>query len=93
MVQEARERGVFTSLSDVFHRVTPAAEQLKAMIRVGAFDEFDETRTRQFWQAQHLVKTYFSNTEPNQGWLISPPGLEQLVSVPLTEPGLQLAAF
>ena len=27
------------------------------MIRVGAFDEFGETRTRQFWQAQHLLKT------------------------------------
>jgi hypothetical protein len=45
-----------------------------------------ETRTRQFWQAQHLVKTYSSNAEPNQGWLIAPPGLEQLVSVPLAEP-------
>jgi hypothetical protein len=28
------------------------------MIRVGAFDEFGETRTRQFWQAQRLPKTY-----------------------------------
>jgi error-prone DNA polymerase len=83
---QARERGVFTSLSDFFHRVAPAAEELEAMIRAGAFDEFGETRTRQFWQAQHLVKTYSSNTEPNQGWLIAPPGLEQLVSVPLAEP-------
>ena len=82
----ARERGVFTSLSDFFHRVAPAAEELEAMIRAGAFDEFGETRTRQFWQAQHLVKTFSSNTEPNQGWLIAPPGLEQLVSVPLAEP-------
>ena len=63
-----------------------AAEELEAMIRSGAFDEYGETRTRQFWQAQHLVKTYSSNTEPNQGWLIAPPGLEQLVSVPLAEP-------
>jgi error-prone DNA polymerase len=83
---QARERGVFTSLSNFFHRVGPAAEELEAMIRAGAFDEFGETRTRQFWQAQHLVKTYSSNTEPNQGWLITPPGLEQLVSVPLAEP-------
>ena len=56
------------------------------MIRAGAFDEFGETRTRQFWQAQHLVKTYSCNAQPDQGWLIAPPGLEQLVSVPLTEP-------
>jgi len=83
---QARERGVFTSLSDFFHRVAPAAEELEAMIRTGAFDEFGETRTRQFWQAQHLIKTYSSHIEPNQGWLIAPPGLEQLVSVPLAEP-------
>jgi error-prone DNA polymerase len=82
----AREHGVFASLSDFFHRVGPAAEELEAMIRAGAFDEFGETRTRQFWQAQHLIKTYSSHAEPNQGWLIAPPGLEQLVSVPLAEP-------
>jgi len=82
---KARERGTFTSLSDFFHRVAPAAEELEAMIRAGAFDEYGETRTRQFWQAQHLVKTYSSNAEPDQGWLIAPPGLEQLVSVPLAE--------
>ena len=83
---QARERGVFTSLSDFFHRVDPGAEELEAMIRAGAFDEFGETRTRQFWQAQHLIKTFSSHAEPNQGWLIAPPGLEQLVSVPLMEP-------
>jgi len=83
---QAREHGVFTSVSDFFHRVDPAAAELEAMIRAGAFDEFGETRTRQFWQAQHLVKTYSGQAQPNQGWLIAPPGLEQLVSVPLTEP-------
>lgn len=83
---QARDRGEFTSLANFFHRVDPAAEELEAMIRAGAFDEFGETRTRQFWQAQHLVKTYSCNAQPDQGWLIAPPGLEQLVSVPLTEP-------
>ena len=83
---KARERGIFTSLSDFYHRVAPSAEELEAMIRAGAFDEFGDSRTRQFWQAQHLVKTYSSNPEPNQGWLIAPPGLEQLVAVPLEEP-------
>jgi DNA-directed DNA polymerase III PolC len=83
---QARARGGFTSLSDFFHRVAPAAEELEVMIRAGGFDEFGETRTRQFWQAQHLIKTYSSHTEPNQGWLIAPPGLEQLVSIPLAEP-------
>jgi DNA polymerase III alpha subunit len=45
-------------MSDFSRRVAPTAEELEAMIRAGAFDEFGETRTRQFWQAQHLVKTF-----------------------------------
>jgi len=81
----ARERGPFTSMADFFHRVAPSGEELEAMIRVGAFDEFGETRTRQFWQAQHLLKT-FGGVEPNQGWLIPPPGLEHLPGIPLNEP-------
>jgi DNA-directed DNA polymerase III PolC len=86
---QARARGAYTSLANFFHRVDPLAEELEAMIRVGAFDEFGETRTRQFWQAQHLVKTYSGQAQPDQGWLIAPPGLEQLGAVPLTEPTRQ----
>jgi DNA polymerase III alpha subunit len=51
-----RERGVFVSLSDFHHRVNPLPEELEAMIRVGGFDEFGQTRTRQFWEAQRLAK-------------------------------------
>jgi DNA-directed DNA polymerase III PolC len=82
----ARERGPFTSLADFFRRVAPAGEELEAMIRAGAFDEFGDTRTRQFWQAQHLVKTCGHSMEPNQGWLLPPPGLEQLPGLSLSEP-------
>jgi error-prone DNA polymerase len=82
----AHERGSFESMADFFHRVAPSGEELEAMIRAGAFDEFGETRTRQFWQAQHLLKTFGSSTEPNQGWLIPPPGLERLPGIPLDEP-------
>ena len=57
---------------------------MEAMIRVGAFDEFGDTRTRQFWQAQHLA--HGSAVEPGQAWLIPPPGLEQLPAIPLREP-------
>ncbi|HSH15577.1 MAG TPA: fused DNA polymerase IV/DNA polymerase III subunit alpha, partial [Verrucomicrobiae bacterium] len=79
-------QGPFSSLADFFRRVGPTGEELEAMIRVGAFDEFGETRTRQFWQAQQLVKTYGATNAPGQGWLIPPPGLEQLPGVPLNEP-------
>jgi DNA-directed DNA polymerase III PolC len=82
----AHERGPFASLADFFHRVAPSGEALEAMIRAGAFDEFGETRTRQFWQAQHLLKTFGASMQANQGWLVPPPGLEQLPTIPLHEP-------
>jgi DNA polymerase-3 subunit alpha len=78
--------GSFGSMADFFHRVGPSGEELEAMIRAGGFDEFGETRTRQFWQAQHLLKTFGSSTRPNQGWLIPPPGLDHLPGIPLDEP-------
>ena len=82
----ARERGPFDSMANFFHRIAPNGEELEAMIRVGAFDEFGETRTRQFWQAQHLLKTFGASVQSKQGWLVPPPGLEQLPSIPLNEP-------
>jgi DNA-directed DNA polymerase III PolC len=51
-----RERGVFTSLSDFHRRVKPLPEEIETMIRAGGFDEFGQTRTRQFWEAQQFVK-------------------------------------
>lgn len=83
---EACTSRTFNSLADFFRRVAPAGEELEAMIRAGAFDEFGETRTRQFWQAQHLLKSFGAGTQSNQGWLIAPPGLEQLPHAPLNEP-------
>ncbi len=82
----ARLEGAFTSLRDFFHRVAPTGEELEAMIRAGAFDEFGDARTRQFWQAQHLLKTFAGTAEPGQAWLLPPPGLEQLPGLPLNEP-------
>lgn len=81
-----RERGSFDSMVNFFHCVAPGSEELETMIRVGAFDEFGETRTRQFWQAQHLLKTYGASIQSKQGWLVPPSGLEQLPSIPLNEP-------
>ena len=51
-----REHGTFASLADFHQRVKPLAEELEAMIRAGGCDEFGETRTRQFWEAQRLGK-------------------------------------
>ena len=82
----AREHGPFASVMDFFRRVRPAGEEFEAMIRAGACDEFGATRTRQYWEARHLVKTFDATTQPGQGWLLPPPGLEQFPGVPLNEP-------
>ena len=49
-----RARGPFASLADFHRRVKPVPEEMEAMIRAGGFDEFGQTRTRQFWETQYL---------------------------------------
>jgi DNA polymerase III alpha subunit len=85
-IVSARARGPFGSLKDFFQRVMPSGEEFEGMIRAGGFDEFGDTRTRQFWQAQHLLKTFGRSTTSDQGWLLPPPGLERLPGLPLHEP-------
>ncbi|HAB15187.1 MAG TPA: fused DNA polymerase IV/DNA polymerase III subunit alpha, partial [Verrucomicrobiales bacterium] len=85
LLAEAKRRS-FTSLNDFFRRVGPTSEEFEAMIRVGAFDEFGQSRTRQFWEALHLIKTYGQSSEPDQAWLIPPPSLRDWPSVSLDEP-------
>jgi SOS regulatory protein LexA len=85
-VLAAREKGLFSSLADFYHRVTPAGDEFEALIRVGACDEFGDTRTRQFWQAQYLLRTFGSSAEPNQGWLIPPADPAKLPKLPVVEP-------
>jgi DNA-directed DNA polymerase III PolC len=51
------ERGAFTSLADFHRRVKLMPEEMEAIIRTGGFDEFGQTRTRQFWEAQQLQKS------------------------------------
>ena len=85
IVQE-RERGQFDSIADFYHRVMPTPEEMEAMIRVGAFDEFGKTRTAQFWDAQFLRQSYGSAADRTQGWLLPPPGAERLPEVSLREP-------
>lgn len=69
-------RAPFTSLKDFFLRVHPSGEELEALTRVGAFDEFGKNRTEQFWEAQYLNRTFGGNDEPGQGWLLPPPPLK-----------------
>jgi DNA polymerase-3 subunit alpha len=80
----ARNGAKFASLSDFFHRVRPSGEELESMIRAGAFDSFGEPRTRQFWTAQYLLRTFAGQTE--QLWLIPPADPSKLPKLPVVEP-------
>jgi len=86
----ARQQGPFASMDNFFRRVEPSGEELEAMIRAGAFDEFGETRTRQFWQAQYLVKNAergMRNAELNFGETAGlPPAFRVLPADFLHEP-------
>ena len=86
---DARAQGPFASMADFFHRVAPSGEELESMIRAGAFDEFGEKRTRQFWQAQYLLRTFGSSSEPDQGWLIPPADPAKLPHLSVIEPTRQ----
>jgi DNA-directed DNA polymerase III PolC len=44
-----RAHGEFSSLTDFFLRVQPLPEEMEALIRVGAFDSFGQSRTAQYW--------------------------------------------
>jgi DNA polymerase-3 subunit alpha len=84
-IPEARKAGAFTSLADFFHRVRPSGDELEAMIRAGAFDAFCEPRTRQFWSAQYLLRT-FGTGESGQSWLIPPADPATLPQIPVVGP-------
>ncbi len=81
-------RGPFTSLRNCFDRLRPNAEELTALIQAGAFDEFGQSRTHQFWDAQQWQ--HHCNNLPSHGqlWLLPPPDLEiaRLPRAPLQEP-------
>ena len=51
-----RKHGAFASLADFYRRVQPLPEEIETLIRAGGFDEFGQTRTRQFWEAQQLQR-------------------------------------
>jgi DNA polymerase III alpha subunit len=83
-------RGPFTSVADFFLRVGPLNEEMDALIRVGAFDDFSQSRTAQYWTFKSLCQAQpvnrKSQIENPQLWLLPPANLDRLPSVPLAEP-------
>jgi DNA polymerase III alpha subunit/nucleotidyltransferase/DNA polymerase involved in DNA repair len=85
MVTE-RAKGEFQSLRDVYCRVGPLAEEMEALLRVGAFDLFGKARTAQFWEAQFLARAFGHDAGSRQGWLFPPPRIDCLPEMSLREP-------
>jgi error-prone DNA polymerase len=83
-----RNRGPFATLEDFYRRAAPLPEEMEAMLRVGAFDEFGTRRTAQFWECQFLQRTFGTSFDGRQGLLLPPPGMNpnRLPEVPLQEP-------
>ena len=79
-------RAPFASLADFARRVSPLPEEMEALIRAGALDEFGRPRTEQFWEAQLLHRTFGDRQAQGQGWLLPPPGLDRLPEVVMREP-------
>jgi DNA polymerase III alpha subunit len=73
-----RAQAPFVSLADTVRRVAPQPEELEALVRVGAFDEFGRTRLEQFWDVQQLVHGGGDREERDQTWLLPPPTLDTL---------------
>jgi DNA polymerase-3 subunit alpha len=81
-----RQQGPFISLADFHRRVAPGLEEMEALIRVGAFDEWGQPRTAQIWAARHLQHGCSHADAPGQGWLLPPPATDRLPPGPLAEP-------
>jgi DNA polymerase-3 subunit alpha len=82
------KRGEFRSLTDFLLRVQPLPEEMEALIRVGAFDLFGQSRTAQYWEFKSGGgrNGNQASTIPDQLWLLPPGNLDHLPSVPLLEP-------
>jgi error-prone DNA polymerase len=86
---DERTRTNFNSLSDFHRRVHPLPDEMELIIRAGGFDEFGQSRTKQFWEAQYLHQTFASSAQTGQGWLLPPPSLDRFPQVSLEEPTRQ----
>jgi len=73
-------------LSDFFERVRPLNEEMEALIRVGAFDEFGQNRTAQYWEFKsRSTPTKSEARRPKTERSPKPEGRRQNVRSPKSE--------
>ena len=73
----------FSSLREFFLRCRPSADEMTALIRVGAFDEFGDSRPAQFWQFREFAQW---PDEGGLGTLFVGHPKQQLPEISLTAP-------
>lgn len=81
-----RQRQPFAGLADFVRRAQPHADELEALVRVGAFDDFGKTRLEQFWEVQQRVHGHGAGIPRQQAWLLPPPNTHHLPVQVLREP-------
>ncbi len=86
--REERARASFASLRDFYLRVRPESAELRALIRVGAFDGWGQPRTAQFWEVHRLLQ-WTSGAAQGELFAHDPAGNDPLPEGQLTEPGRQ----
>jgi len=73
IILRERARGPFASLADFFLRVRALNEEMEALIRVGAFDDFGQSRTAQYWAFRSL------GTNAGQASRLPPPNASEML--------------
>ena len=84
LIYYRQHNGPFANLTALHESVRPAPEELELLIRAGACDGLDLSRTRLFWEAQ-LCRRRQSDASSSQGWLLNPPSLEFDANLPAAE--------
>jgi len=73
----------FASLRDFYLRCQPSADEMAALVRVGAFDVFGQPRTAQFWEFRELAQW---PCQSGQGLLLAGSGQPAVPTIPLVGP-------
>ena len=82
-ILQEKARGGFESVKDFCQRVGASREEMEWLMRAGAFDGFDRSRTTQFWEIQPIVR---GGDARGQKSLLPSSGPGRVPACPLTEP-------
>ena len=89
-IRVARANAPFHTLDDFFTRTRPAPADVDILLRAGALDSFNASRTQLFWKTRWLLASQSNRKDRRFGVPTSPLPLDQMETrspdIPLTEP-------